>query len=36
VARHEVTFKAYIDTVFEQLDEAERHLPREVAEGLVY
>ncbi len=36
VARHEVTFKAYIDTFFEQLDEAERHLPREVAEGLVY
>lgn len=36
VARHEATFKAYIDTFYEQLDEAEKHLPREAAAGLVY
>jgi len=34
--RHDATFKAYIDTFYEQLDEAERDLPREAAAGLVY
>jgi ectoine hydroxylase-related dioxygenase (phytanoyl-CoA dioxygenase family) len=36
MARHEATFKAYIDSFYEQLDEAERNLPREAAAGMVY
>jgi len=34
--RHEVTFRAYIDSFYEQLDEAEKDLPEEAAAGLVY
>jgi hypothetical protein len=34
--RHDSTFKAYIESFYEQLDEAERDLPRDVAAGMVY
>ena len=36
MARHDVTFRAYIDSFYEQLDEAEKDLPEEAAAGLVY
>ena len=35
-AHHDVTFRAYIDSFYEQLDEAEKDLPEEAAAGLVY
>jgi non-haem Fe2+, alpha-ketoglutarate-dependent halogenase len=34
--RHDATFKAYIESFYEQLDEAEKDLPQEVAAGMVY
>ena len=34
--RHDVTFRAYIDSFYEQLGEAEKDLPEEAAAGLVY
>ncbi len=34
--RHEVTFKAYIESFYEQLGEAEKDLPKDVAAGMVY
>lgn len=34
--RHDVTFRAYIESFYEQLGEAEKDLPREAAAGLVY
>ncbi len=34
--RHDTTFKAYIESFYEQLDVAERDLPREAAAGMVY
>lgn len=34
--RHDATFKSYIESFYEQLDEAERDLPREAAAGMVY
>jgi hypothetical protein len=36
MARHDITFRAYIDSFYEQLDEAEKDLPEEAAAGLVY
>ena len=34
--RHDTTFKAYIESLYEQLDEAEKDLPRDAAAGMVY
>jgi len=34
--RHDTTFKAYIESFYEQLDEAEKDLPKEAAAGMVY
>lgn len=34
--RHESTFKAYIESFYEQLGEAEKDLPRDAAAGMVY
>ena len=34
--RHDTTFKAYIESFYEQLDEAEKDLPRAAAAGMVY
>lgn len=34
--RHDTTFRAYIESFYEQLDEAERDLPPEAAAGMVY
>lgn len=34
--RHDTTFKAYIESFYEQLGEAEKDLPRDVAAGMVY
>jgi len=36
MARHDETFRAYIESFYEQLDEAEKDLPEEAAAGLVY
>lgn len=36
VERHDATFRAYIESFYEQLDEAEKDLPEEAAAGLVY
>lgn len=35
-ARHDATFRAYIDSFYEQLGEAEKDLPEEAAATLVY
>jgi len=34
--RHDETFKAYIESFYEQLGEAEKDLPRDAAAGMVY
>jgi non-heme Fe2+,alpha-ketoglutarate-dependent halogenase len=34
--RHDTTFKAYIESFYEQLGEAEKDLPRDAAAGMVY
>lgn len=34
--RHDATFKAYIESFYEQLGEAEKDLPREAAAGMIY
>lgn len=34
--RHDATFRAYIESFYEQLGEAEKDLPKEVAAGMVY
>ncbi|MFN9489236.1 MAG: phytanoyl-CoA dioxygenase family protein [Betaproteobacteria bacterium] len=34
--RHDTTFRAYIESFYEQLGEAEKDLPRDAAAGLVY
>lgn len=34
--RHDSTFKAYIESFYEQLDEAEKNLPKEAAAGMIY
>ena len=34
--RHDTTFNAYIESFYEQLDEAEKDLPRDAAAGMVY
>lgn len=34
--RHDTTFKAYIESFYEQLDDAEKDLPKEAAAGLLY
>lgn len=34
--RHDATFRAYIESFYEQLDEAEKDLPKEAAAGMVY
>jgi len=34
--RHDTTFKAYIESFYEQLGEAEKDLPKEAAAGMVY
>ena len=34
--RHDSTFKAYIESFYEQLSEAEKDLPKEAAAGMVY
>ena len=36
MARHDVTFRAYIDSFYEQLADAEKDLPVEAAAGRVY
>lgn len=34
--RHDTTFRAYIESFYEQLGEAEKDLPQDVAAGMVY
>ncbi|MFO0255421.1 MAG: phytanoyl-CoA dioxygenase family protein [Betaproteobacteria bacterium] len=34
--RHDTTFRAYIESFYEQLGEAEKDLPRDAAAGMVY
>jgi ectoine hydroxylase-related dioxygenase (phytanoyl-CoA dioxygenase family) len=34
--RHDATFRAYIESFYEQLGEAEKDLPRDAAAGMVY
>ena len=34
--RHDATFRAYIESFYEQLDDAEKDLPKDAAAGLVY
>lgn len=34
--RHDATFKAYIESFYEQLGEAEKDFPREAAAGMIY
>ena len=33
--RHETSFKAYLESFYEQLDEAERDMPADVAAGML-